>query len=132
MVQPSPRPAKDLARALDADLFKALGDPTRLQLLACLACCCGPATVSQIAGCTSVDLSVVSRHLRTLLDAGVLTSAKQGKNVLYAVAYAPLAQALARVSQAVCNCDPANRSGGCNRACLCCKPGRRAGKGACC
>jgi ArsR family transcriptional regulator len=132
-IKTSLKPAKDLARSLDADLFKALGDPTRLQILACLAGCCGPATVSQIAACTSVDLSVVSRHLKQLEAAGALTSQKQGKNVLYTVAYAPLSQALARVSEAVCKCDPANRPTDCNCGCLCCKTADKSGcKGGCC
>lgn len=127
---------KNLARSLDADLFKALGDPTRLHLLACLAGCCGPCSVGQVAACCDVDLSVVSRHLKHLEAAGVLTSRKEGKNVLYTVSYGPLSEALSRLSQAVCNCDPANRSSKaqCNCGCLCCKPGNAAaqGKGGCC
>jgi DNA-binding transcriptional ArsR family regulator len=139
MVQASPKPnpaskpAKELARSLDADLFKALGDPTRLHLLACLAGCCGPCSVSQVAACCDVDLSVVSRHLKHLEAAGVLTSRKEGKNVLYTVAYGPLSEALARLSVAVCNCDPANRPSPCKCGCLCCKPGETgAAKEACC
>ena len=59
--------------ALDADLFKALGDPTRLQLLACLAKCARPCSVSEVADCCHVDLSVVSRHLALLQRAGANT-----------------------------------------------------------
>ncbi|MFT3683853.1 MAG: metalloregulator ArsR/SmtB family transcription factor [Phycisphaerales bacterium] len=127
------KPAKDLARALDADLFKALGDPTRLHLLSCLAGCCRACSVSEVAACCDVDLSVVSRHLKQLEAAGVLTSEKQGKNVLYTVAYGPLSEALARLSVAVCNCDPANRSGDCKCGCACCKGTNGAkDKGGCC
>ena len=59
---------------LDAELFKALGDPTRLLLLACLAKCARPCSVTEIAACCSVDLSVVSRHLALLERAAIVTS----------------------------------------------------------
>ena len=48
-------------RALDAELFKALSDPTRLKLLACLAKCSRMCSVTEVAECCSVDFSVVSR-----------------------------------------------------------------------
>ncbi len=61
---------------LDPGLFKALCDPTRVKLMACLAKCGRGCTVSDVAGCCSVDLSVVSRHLAILGRAGVLESTK--------------------------------------------------------
>ncbi|HYD02126.1 MAG TPA: metalloregulator ArsR/SmtB family transcription factor [Phycisphaerales bacterium] len=122
---------RELSRALDAGLFKALGDPTRLHLLTCLAGCCGECSVSQVAACTNVDVSVVSRHLAQLEAAGVLSSRKEGKSVLYTVAYARLAEALRRLSDAVCSCDPANRSASCRCGCLCCKGPDEARKGCC-
>jgi len=122
---------RELSRALDAGLFKALGDPTRLHLLTCLAGCCGECSVSQVAACTSVDISVVSRHLAQLEGAGVLTSRKAGKSVLYTVAYARLSDALRRLSDAVCGCDPANRPASCRCGCVCCKGPNAAPKGCC-
>ena len=126
------KPAKELARTLDATLFKALGDPTRLHLLACLASCCRACSVSEVAACCNVDMSVVSRHLAQLQAAGVLTSQKQGKSVLYTVAYGPLAAALTRLSEAVSACDPADRAKSARCAGVCCCKSSGNEKGDCC
>ena len=83
----SPKAACGCAQAIDdllnPELFKALGDATRLQLLACLAKCRRPCSVSEIAECCSVDLSVVSRHLKILEDAELIQSKKEGRTVWY-------------------------------------------------
>lgn len=71
--------------SLEADVFKALGDKTRLNLLACLIKCARPCSVTEIAECCSVDLSVVSRHLKILEDAEVIRSYKEGRTVWYEV-----------------------------------------------
>lgn len=134
----TPLARKNLSRALDASLFKALGDPTRLHLLTCLAGCCRACSVGEVAACCDVDLSVVSRHLAQLAKAGVITGKRDGKSVRYTVAYGPLSEALSRLSQAVAACDPASRTTAqaCRCGCLCCKgpsaapPSRE--KGACC
>lgn len=135
------RPAaarKDLTSALDANLFKALGDPTRLHLLACLAGCCRACSVGEVAACTDVDLSVVSRHLAQLAKAGVITGKRDGKSVRYTIAYGPLSDALRRLSEAVSACNPANRPAAhaCRCGCLCCKGPSAAppspDKGGCC
>ena len=72
---------------LDAELFKALGEPTRLKLVSCLAKCGRPCSVTELAECCEVDYSVVSRHLGVLERAGVLTATKQGRTVCYEVRY---------------------------------------------
>ena len=84
-------PVDDL---LDPELFKALCDPTRLRLLACLAKCGRACSVTEVAECCAVDLSVVSRHLAMLEKAGVLESTKEGRTVFYAVRYRQLSQTL--------------------------------------
>lgn len=94
----------DLDRRLDAELFKALGDPTRLTLLACLAKCGRPCSVGEIAECCSVDLSVVSRHLALLARAGVLESRREGRVVLYSVRYAELVGLLRALADALERC----------------------------
>ncbi len=94
-------PVDDL---LDPDLFKALCDPTRVKLLACLAKCGRPCAVSEVAGCCSVDLSVVSRHLSQLEDAGILTSSKSGRTVSYAVCYEKLCGTLRELADAIEAC----------------------------
>ena len=71
------------ARVL-ADRAKALGDPTRLSLALALAatddlCVCDLAWVSGRAE------NLVSHHLRALRGAGLVTSRRDGKMVMYAM-----------------------------------------------
>lgn len=95
-----------LAARLDPGLFRALSDPTRVALVACLARCCGPASVSQIASCCSVDLSVVSRHLATLAEAGVIEGEREGRQVRYTLRFDTLAATLRALADAVEACRP--------------------------
>jgi len=79
-------------RLLDAELFKALGEPTRARLLACLVKCGRPCSVTEVAACCSIDFSVVSRHLAALERAGALESRKEGRTVFYAARSASLSE----------------------------------------
>lgn len=105
------RPAcPPLAAALDARLFKALADPSRLAVLHCLTRSCAPRTVTQVAECCAVDMSVVSRHLAVLRDAGVLAVEKRGREARYSVRYAALCRTLRQLADALeaCGCtEPA-------------------------
>lgn len=92
------RPVDDL---LDPELFKALADPTRATILACLVKCSRPCAVSEIAECCSVDFSVVSRHLSILDRAGVLESRKEGRTVYYTVKYAEVCQTLRSLAESI-------------------------------
>ncbi len=133
----SPRHAARVRRpidsALSADLFRALGDPTRLTLLACLAKCARPCSVSEVADCCSVDLSVVSRHLAILARAGVLSSEKRAKTVHYTVRYTDLAASLRAMADAIDACI-AHAPDNCTDCCGpgdCCTPApRKRAKGA--
>jgi len=102
-----------LDKALDAELFKALSDPTRLKLLACLSKCGRMCSVTEVAECCSVDFSVVSRHLSMLADAGVLESKKDGRTVFYQVQFARLCGALRSIADAIEQCCP---SGSCSES----------------
>jgi DNA-binding transcriptional ArsR family regulator len=95
-----------LDRELDTDLFKALADPTRASLLACVAKCGRACTVSEVAECTSVDLSVVSRHLALLARTGILEASKEGRVVRYQVRYAEITAALRSLASALEGCCP--------------------------
>lgn len=95
---------------LDAELFKALGDPTRLKLLSCLAKCGRPCSVTELTQCCAVDLSVVSRHLSALEKAGVLSSAKEGRTVFYTVRYKHLTDAFRSLAKAIEQCRPKRNS----------------------
>ena len=105
--------SEPLEQRLPAGLFKALGDPNRLALLARLAVCGRPATVGEIACCLPIDLSVVSRHLRQLREAGVLDCEKKGKEVHYFVRYDTLATTLRGIADAIDACCPPGKSGCC-------------------
>lgn len=102
---------------LDPDLFKALGDPTRVGLLACLAKCGRSCSVGEVAECCSVDLSVVSRHLKQLEQAGILESEKQGRSVRYRVRFGELSSALRSLADAIDTCCP---DGTCDAQTGCC------------
>lgn len=91
---------------LDPELFRALCDPTRLFVLMRLAERGDASTVSEVAGCCPVDLSVVSRHLATLRRAGVVTAERRGKENLYTVRYSALAATLRRMADAIDACCP--------------------------
>ena len=95
------RPVDEL---LDAELFKSLCDPTRLRLLSCLAKCGRACTVTEVTVCCAVDFSVVSRHLAMLERAGVLSSTKEGRAVLYAVRYEHLSQLFRALADAIEEC----------------------------
>ena len=91
---------------LNPALFRALSDPTRLRLLACLAKCARPCSVGEVAECCSVDLSVVSRHLGELARAGLLESTKQGRTVSYRVRFAEVAGVFRALADALEECCP--------------------------
>jgi ArsR family transcriptional regulator len=101
---------------LDTELFRALGDGTRVRLLGCLAKCGRACAVNELAECCAVDLSVISRNLAQLERAGVVTSRKTGRVVLYAVRYEELASRLRRLAAEFekygPECGP-NGAGGC-------------------
>lgn len=91
-------------RQLDPDLFKALSDPTRVKLLACVLKCSRACSVTEVAECCSVDFSVVARHLTVLARAGLLESSKEGRTVWYAPRGDALAVRLRTLADAVEAC----------------------------
>lgn len=115
----SPKQAAACCRPIDAllkpEIFKALCDPTRASLIACVAKCGRACSVGEIAECCSVDFSVVSRHLSQLAKAGVLESKKDGRTVFYRMRYAELSRTLRALADAIDECCPADSvsSGGC-------------------
>lgn len=115
-LQAASRPGR-LERRLDPGLFRALHDPTRARLVACLARCGRACSVSELAACCSVDLSVVSRHLRLLERSGVVRARRSGRSVLYAVRYRDLSRALRALAEAFEDCRPDGWSARCARGC---------------
>lgn len=63
-----------------APLFAALGDETRLRILARLADD-GPMSIAKLTSEAGADVTrqAVSKHLRVLLDAGLVTEERRGR-----------------------------------------------------
>ncbi len=89
---------------LGTDFFKALSDPSRLQVLTTLASCKDACTVSRVAEACTVDLSVVSRHLAQLKRAGIVSAEKQGREVYYRLNTRSVANALRQCADVLENC----------------------------
>lgn len=64
-----------------AELFQALGDPTRLRILSVLDTACVP--VGAIAEATGLRQPAVSHHLRVLRDRGLVRPERRGAFVYY-------------------------------------------------
>ena len=73
-------------RAEDAALFKALGDPHRLTMLATLARAGDEVCVCDFTSALPLNQPTVSHHLKTLRDAGLVTSERRGTWVYYRLA----------------------------------------------
>lgn len=67
-----------------SEIFRLLGDPTRLGILLC--CLEEAKAVGRIADELSLQQTSVSRHLRLLRGAGLVARERHGKQVFYRVA----------------------------------------------
>ncbi len=61
-----------------AAIFAALGDPTRLKLIA-LLCAGGALSIAQLTANTDISRQGVTKHLQVLADAGVVRDLKLGR-----------------------------------------------------
>ncbi len=95
-----------LGDLLSPGFFKALSDPRRQEILFRLAVSGGAWTVGQVAENFPVDVSVVSRHLAQLRDAGVLAAERHGKEVRYTVRYTAIVRLLRQLADAIEGCCP--------------------------
>ena len=59
-------------------MFAALGDATRLRLIA-LLCAGGAASIAQLTAGTDVTRQAVTKHLQVLADAGLVRNIKLGR-----------------------------------------------------
>jgi DNA-binding transcriptional ArsR family regulator len=75
-----------------APLFAALGDETRLQLLARLSQR-GPGSIAELGAKASVSRQAVTKHLEVLSDAGLIRSFKRGRERIWELQPARLADA---------------------------------------
>ena len=84
-----------------APVFAALGDETRLALLARL-CEGEPQSISQLTQGSRLTRQAITKHLRVLESAGVVRSTRKGREQQYEFRPDPIRQATAyldRVSQ---------------------------------
>ncbi|MBG0784531.1 MAG: winged helix-turn-helix transcriptional regulator [Anaerolineaceae bacterium] len=79
-----PEMLSDEVMAAMADSFKALGDPTRLRIMALLFN--GERTVGDLADHLAVSQSAVSHQLRLLRNLDIVRHRKEGREVYYALA----------------------------------------------
>ena len=63
-------------------IFAALGDPTRLRLVA-LLCAGGAFSIAHLTAGTDISRQGVTKHLRVLADAGVVRDVKRGRERLW-------------------------------------------------
>ena len=73
----SPAKAPSMAR-----VFAALGEPTRLKLVAAL-CASGALSIAQLTANTNISRQAVTKHLQVLADAGVARGTKSGRERLW-------------------------------------------------
>ncbi len=66
---------------LMAEKFRMLSDPTRLAILRCLMA--GERSVGRVVEETGRGQANVSKHLKMLADAGLVTRRKEGLQVIY-------------------------------------------------
>ncbi|OCA84961.1 ArsR/SmtB family transcription factor [Pseudobacillus wudalianchiensis] len=75
-------------QALKHDIFQAIADPTRRRLLTLLAN--EEMSIASIAGCFPITRTAVNKHLHVLLDAGLVSSKKLGRETRYKLQPEPL------------------------------------------
>jgi DNA-binding transcriptional ArsR family regulator len=80
------------AAAEHGELFAALADPTRRQVLDLLAAR-GEGSASSLAAAMPVSRPAVVKHLTVLDRAGLVASRRRGREVLYSVRPEPLESA---------------------------------------
>lgn len=66
---------------MQATTFRALGEPSRLQIVELLRT--GPRAVSEIVDELAIRQPQVSKHLRVLDDAGIVTAEADGRRRIY-------------------------------------------------
>ena len=85
------------ARAIAALRFRALGDETRLRLLELLVD--GEQSVADLIDLVGLGQSLVSHHLRTLRDAGLVVTRRDGRWIFYDIAPATLSSVRAVLAE---------------------------------
>ncbi|PIG90509.1 metalloregulator ArsR/SmtB family transcription factor [Gloeocapsopsis sp. IPPAS B-1203] len=77
------RDTSPMALAQVAEYFKVLSEVSRLQVLSCLRS--GPKNVMEIVEATGLGQANVSKHLKMLMNSGMVSRHPQGVSVFYKV-----------------------------------------------
>ena len=94
-----PRQAEVAPRAPDlADVFFALGDATRLRLVA-IMCAGGLFSITQLTASSDITRQAVTKHLRVLAQAGLVHDVRTGRERLWQLDPAPLDEARRSLEQ---------------------------------
>lgn len=88
----SSRSAATRELRLHAPIFAALGDETRLSLLARI-CALTPCSISQLTEGSTITRQAITKHLRVLENAGLVRGETFGRECLFEVEPKPLIQA---------------------------------------
>jgi DNA-binding transcriptional ArsR family regulator len=65
-----------------AAIFAALGDATRLRLIARMSDA-GPMSIASLADGFDISRQAISKHLRVMSDAGLATSGRRGRETVW-------------------------------------------------
>jgi ArsR family transcriptional regulator, arsenate/arsenite/antimonite-responsive transcriptional repressor len=84
--------------------LKVLADENRLRIIACLST--GEKCVCQLTDSIDIPQNLMSHHLRTLRESGLVTSSRRGRWVYYSLNSHGLKELLEAVGS-VCDCSTA-------------------------
>ncbi|WP_223227703.1 ArsR/SmtB family transcription factor [Leifsonia xyli] len=88
-------------------VFRALGEPNRARLVAALIERSGSASVGELQHAVGLPQSTASRHLRVLLDAGIVSATHLGTQRIYSLGIQESAlSAVESLTTAVRSCQP--------------------------
>jgi DNA-binding transcriptional ArsR family regulator len=77
--------------SVGSDIFKALGDPIRLEIVRQIAAA-GELAWSALEEQLPVSKPTISYHIKTLMQAGLLSARKEGRNFFYTLRHDTLHQ----------------------------------------
>ena len=82
-----------------SNVFRALADPTRRQVLALLRA--RPMSAGDLAAQFDVSKPTMSAHFTVLREAGLIGASKHGKSIIYSLRMSVLEEALMGLAQTV-------------------------------
>lgn len=84
MASAGQKAATRLAEHLNSKMFAVLAEPNRVELIKILLLH-GPADIGTLAEHLPQDRSVISRHLKLMLDAQIVTCKKESRHRIYSL-----------------------------------------------